>query len=121
MLAEDQFVHWNALPRKEMFRPIPTPCVCEQYQYQTPVNASSANVAGGLIALYKVTGDRLALEKARALMDAVMLMQNQANGQLFTTWNWRSAKDNVYYGINGYWVNCTLSSIEAWLALDDLD
>ena len=119
-LSEDQFVHWNALYTKEGFRQILTPCVYEQYQYQTPVNSSSTQVSQALIGLYRATGDKLYLEKARALMNAVMLMQNQGNGQPYTTWTWRSPEDNTYGGQRNYWLNCTLFVIECWLELEEL-
>ena len=119
--AEDQFVHWDALYTIDGFRQILTPCVFEQYQYQTPVNSSSTQIAQAYIGLYRATGERLYLEKARALMNTVMLMQNQGNGQPYTTWTWRGPEDHFYGGQKGYWVNCTLFVIECWLELEELE
>ena len=107
-LSEDQFVHWDWPENADGFKKNWTPCVHEQYHYEMPVDNSACNMANAWLDLYEVTGDRLYFEKARAMVDNITVMQNQNNGQLPTTWEWRPAyKDRN----RTYWINCSFSSI----------
>lgn len=108
-LSEDQFVHWDALRDEDGIRPIVTPCVYEQYQYRTPVDNSSCNVANALLDYYEVTGDRLAFEKAKALIDNLTVVQNPVNGQILTTWDVRSFDRDKN---RSFWINCSNASIQ---------
>lgn len=113
-LSEDQFVHWDWPENPDGFKKNWTPCVHEQYHYEMPVDNSACNVANAWLDWFDVTGDRLAFEKAKALIDSITLMQNQNNGQLPTTWEWRPA----YKDLNRtYWINCSFSSIRTLLRM----
>ena len=90
------------------------PCVFEQYHYNTPVDASSCNVANAMLDYYEATGDRLALAKAVALINELIIAQDIQTGKTSTTIDYREPfkeKGRVF------WVNCSLSTIKAWLRL----
>lgn len=126
-LCEDQFVHWDVLPTDSApdyanaagatIRPELTPCVHEQYGYETPTDDSAAQVALGFLNLYHTTGQRLWLAKAIALTNAIAISQNQTNGQIPTTWEFRSEPFSVE---RTYWLNCTLNSVNQLLRMDQL-
>lgn len=116
-LCEDQFVHWNALPNRKGFRQIPTPGVYEQYQYRVPIDCSNCNVANAWLDLYELTGDKLAYAKAKALVDAIVVVQNACNGRIETTWDMRPYKGDLN---RAFWVNCSLSSIQTILRMAEL-
>ncbi len=112
-LSEDQFIHWNILPDSEGFQHVHTPCVYEQYKYRMPVDNSTCNVANAYLDYYLVTGDRLAFEKARALTDALVNVQNAYNGAMPTTWDMKSS-------LKGIWLNCSYASCKLLLRMDEL-
>lgn len=116
-LCEDQFVHWNALPNRSGFRQIPTPGVYEQYEYRVPIDNSNCNVANAWLDMYERFGDKLAYAKAKALIDAIANVQNQSNGRIETTWDFRP-----YNGDRGraFWINCTLASVQALMRMSEL-
>ena len=116
-MGEDQFVHWKSLPGKDGIRPLPGPCVFEQLRYQTPVNNSSCHVANALLDYYEVTGDRLAFEKAKALVDNLTLWQYNANGQTPTTMDYRNPRKDKG---RKFWLNCSASTIELFLRMADI-
>ena len=110
-LSEDQFVHWDYLPDDVTgVREIPTPSTFEQYFCYEPVDASSANMADAYLSLYAVTGDRLALEKARALMDHLTILQNQITGMII------SIDEPVEY----FWINCNYGSLTTLMRLAEV-
>ncbi|MGN0202258.1 MAG: hypothetical protein ACI399_05065 [Candidatus Cryptobacteroides sp.] len=110
-LCEDQFVHWDYLPDDETgVREIPTPSTFEQYRCYEPVDASSSNMADAYLDLYAVTGDRLLLEKARALMDHLTILQNQITGMII------SIDEPVEY----FWINCNFGSLSSLMRLADV-
>ena len=117
-LCEDQFVHWDALPNRKGFRQIPTPGVYEQYQYRVPIDCSNCNVANAWLDLYERTGDALAYAKAKALIDAIVNVQNACNGRIETTWDMRPYSGDLN---RAFWVNCTLTSIQTILRLAELE
>lgn len=126
-LCEDQFTHWDTLPTDSVppfanahgatLRTELTPCVHEQYGYETPTDDSAAQVALGFLNLYRHTGRPLWLAKATALTNAIAVAQNQTNGQIPTTWEFRSEPFSVE---RTYWVNCTLNSVNQLLRMDKL-
>lgn len=116
-LCEDQFVHWDALPNRKGFRQIPTPGVYEQYQYRVPIDCSNCNVANAWLDIYELTGDKLAFAKAKALVDAIVIVQNACNGRIETTWDMRPYKGDLN---RAFWVNCTLSSVQTILRMAEL-
>ena len=116
-LCEDQFVHWDALPNRKGFRQIPTPGVYEQYQYRVPIDCSNCNVANAWLDLYELNGDPLAYAKAKALVDAIVIVQNACNGRIETTWDMRPFKGDLN---RAFWVNCSLSSVQTILRMAEL-
>ena len=117
-LSEDQFTHW-AYPERtaDGFFLRYTPCVHEQYHYEMPVDNSACNVANAWLDYYRVTGDLLALAKAKAMIDNITRMQNAVNGKIPTTFEWRDARKDRN---RTFWVNCSLSSIQMLLRADSL-
>ena len=78
-LSEDQFVHWDKFEGVNAFQPY----ACEQYFYDVPVDSSIADVCDGYLALYEYNGDRLALEKAKALLGSLTRFQ-EPSGRILT-------------------------------------
>ncbi len=116
--SEDQFVMWAQPPVASPKEQNPDgeagtksqtwmlPCVLEQYRCYAPVNASSAKMIRVYLAAYRATGDRLHLEKARAL--AATLTRSQAHPKApgrYQTW----LKQNP----GPMWFNCELRAIRA--------
>ena len=111
--VEDQFVFWE--PRTKPYNMYNyacghnwiTPCAVEQYHYYIPVDASASAVIRAYLALWRATGDREALAKARALGDAITRAQ-KPNGRIPTVWcdGACSGKDDT-----GDWINCTIHSL----------
>lgn len=113
-LCEDQFVHWDEyIAAKWNICP---PCVFEQFHYQTPVDNSACVVANAWLDWYQVTGDALALAKAKALIDNIVNVQNAVSGEIPTTWDEYPSRQ----GRKGPWVNCTLNSVNTLLRMDQL-
>jgi len=113
-MSEDQFVHWNSLPESNGIRRLFGPCVFEQHRYQTPVDNSSCNVANAYLDLYELTGDKLALAKAKALIDALTVAQFVTNGCAPTTIDYRyPLKDKG----RTFWLNCSVATINIWLRM----
>lgn len=116
-LSEDQFTFWDAAPDADGIKRIATPCVFEQYKYQTPVDNSACNVANALLDLYAATGDPVCWAKGKALVDNITVVQQITSGQIPTTWDFRSAKSDRN---RTYWINCTLSSVNTLLRMASL-
>ncbi len=141
--AEDQFVVWEQALSRELFRTprrqIPsrsymtstwfTPCVLEQYEYYTPIDASSASAIFAYKKAYEVTGKELYLAKAISLADNQTVAQELAGG-IYPTyqmdlpgWNWStdpaqggSVSKPVWTG----WLNCATVTAKALLELNEL-
>ncbi|MFA6543118.1 MAG: hypothetical protein WCS99_01750 [Limisphaerales bacterium] len=124
--AEDQFVMWAQPPVANPKEQNPDgeagaksrtwllPCVLEQYRCYAPVNASSAKLIRMYLAAYRATGDRLHLEKAKAL--AATLTRTQSNKKApgrYQTW--------VMQNPGPMWFNCELHAIQAMLQLAAVD
>ena len=111
--VEDQFVFWETRVKPYNMYNFAcshnwvTPCVVEQYHYYIPVDASAAVVIRAYLALWRATGDREALAKARALGDAMTRAQ-KPDGRIPTIWcdGWCSGKDET-----SDWINCTIHSL----------
>jgi hypothetical protein len=116
--AEDQFVIWaqppTASPKDQnpdgeagaKSRTWLLPCVLEQYRCYAPVSASSAKLIRMYLAAYRATGDKLHLEKARAL--AGTLTRTQSNRKApgrYQTW--------LMQNPGPMWLNCELLAIRA--------
>ncbi len=125
--SEDQFVMWaqppDADPREQNPDGMATgmkpkdwllPCVLEQYNCYKPVNASSAKLIFMYLAAYRATGDRLHLEKAKAL--AATLTRTQSNPKApgrYQTW--------VVNKPHSMWFNCELYAVQAMQELTAAD
>ena len=123
--AEDQFISWETPARKDGtgFRNRPgfkprwshgwqsqyaiwhCPAVMEQYSWYLPIDASAAKLIRTFLACHAVTGDRLALAKARALGDAAV--NNQRDDGLSPT-GWFGNYDQYHN-----WINCHIAVVQA--------
>ena len=116
--SEDQFVIWAQPPKETPVsqsadgaaggkaRKWLLPCVLEQYRCYAPVCASSAKLIRTYLAAWRVTGDRLHLEKARAL--GATLAQTQSHVKApgrYQTW--------VMLPPGAMWFNCELMAVRA--------
>lgn len=124
--SEDQFVIWAKPPSDSPTKQSADgeanaktsgwmlPCVLEQYRCYAPVCASSAKLIRTYLAAYSATGDRLHLEKAKAL--AATLTRTQTNriapGR-YLTW--------VKQPSGPMWFNCELAAIRAMEELAEND
>ena len=120
--AEDQFVCWERPFVGADFKVNPTvqdmdkwsfPCVLEQYNWYTPIDASAAKMIAAYLALYRAGKDPLDLAKARALGGAI-LRQQQPGGWVRTHWAWRETQDKI-------WMNCHVASALALQELAEFD
>lgn len=116
-LSEDQFVHWNIEYNEQGYRPLPTPCVLEQYRFRTPVDNSAVNVANAFLDLYEKTGDKLAFAKGCTLINSIVNQQNAQNGYIPTIWTTTKGRINE----KSVWFNCHLSSTRALLRFSELE
>ena len=94
--CEDQFTVWSDPIHNMDWEHWKTPTALEQYDYYTPIDASMGDMIGAFAASYTATGDRLWLEKARALADNITRNQ-RADGTIPTYFDSRGGSD---------WVNC---------------
>ena len=112
--AEDQFVCWETpLAAEEMLKAKKfgvwgemktwrCPAVLEQYQCYVPIDASSAKLIRTYLALYRATGNRLDLAKARTLGEAIV---RETNDKGYVPTFWFDAHED--------WPNCMLASARA--------
>ncbi|MDE7443295.1 MAG: AGE family epimerase/isomerase, partial [Muribaculaceae bacterium] len=115
--SEDQFTYWNTTPNEDGMMRDATPCVYEQYKYQTSVDASASNVADAMLALYKATGDQLYLAKGTALVDNFSHVQDKLSGKIPTIWDFHMGKAEQK---RPYWINCTYATVNTLLKYNDL-
>ena len=94
--CEDQFVVWSDPIHNMDWKNWKTPTALEQYDYYTPIDASMGDMVGAFAAAYKATGNRLYLEKAKALADNITRHQRE-DGTIPTYFDSRKGSD---------WVNC---------------
>ena len=94
--CEDQFVVWSDPIHNMDWKNWKMPTALEQYDYYTPIDASMGDMIGGFAAAYKATGNRLYLEKAKALADNITRHQRE-DGTIPTYFDSRKGSD---------WVNC---------------
>ncbi|MBQ7622226.1 MAG: hypothetical protein IJS66_00615 [Bacteroidales bacterium] len=117
-MGEDQFVHWNELPNAYGIRTLGTPSVFEQHKYQMPVDASSCSMANAWLDYWEVTGDALAFEKAKALIDNLTVQQDMGNGRIPTTFQLRSPEKDLR---RTFWINCDLASVKTLLRMAEIE
>ena len=111
-LSEDQFVHWDVF---EGVNAIP-PYVCEQYFFEEPVDASIADVCDGYLSLYEYNGDKLALAKAEALLNALTRFQ-EPSGRILTLMKDYGGRAP---GPEDFWLNSTWWTATQLLRLDGI-
>ena len=96
--CEDQFVVWSDPVHNMDWKHWKTPTALEQYDYYTPIDASMADMIGAFTAAYRKTGERLYLEKAKALADNITRHQ-RPDGTIPTYFDSRKGSD---------WLNCMI-------------
>ena len=116
--VEDQFVVWDepapgcdvkTYPEWRSCAGVVTPMVVEQYFCFWPVNGSMGELIDIWRLAYQATGDRLYLEKARAMADS--LIRNQRPDGSIPTWFFTTDLPD--------WLNCTVGTAKFLLALGD--
>lgn len=117
--VEDQFVAWGEHPKWNLnfdgeIRY--SPAGLEQYFCYAPIDSSTSTILSAFASMYSLTSERLYLEKAMALADAVTRAQNAENGMVPTFW----VGENYSYGYENFWINCQLYSATAMMNLADL-
>ena len=113
--GEDLFVHWERSGQHQEWTMFP--CVCEQQNYNVPVDASVAKMIEAYLAFYRATKTPLDLAKAKALGDSITRAQFEF-GDIPTVWtrDWveKQRKDR-----RGGWLNCTVAAAFALEHLAD--
>ena len=115
--VEDQFVVWGEFPNWSDSTPSKrhTPAGLEQYLCYVPIDSSTATIIRAFVSMYRLTGERLYLEKAMALADNITRMQDE-NGQIPTFF----IGENCDYGHFNYWINCQIYTSGVLLELAEL-
>ena len=114
---EDQFVVWGKFaPWRKFAKPDDvwySPAALEQYDWCVPIDSSTAKVLDDFLCIYKITGDKLLLEKACALGDSITRRQNPKNGVIPTHWMKADCAENL----ENFWINCHIYSAFTLLKL----
>ncbi|MBQ0116067.1 MAG: hypothetical protein KBT10_09415 [Bacteroidales bacterium] len=108
--CEDQFVMWDS----EHINGIPetnTPCAFEQIEWDEPTDACTAWYLLGCTYMYKHTGDKLWLAKAKACAANITFMQNKVSG-MSPTVGWRTSEHCIGQA-SQFWLNDTFGTV--WL------
>lgn len=113
--AEDQFVIWDNRNTIDSWGITSdkwlTPCVLEQYNFYTPVNASSANMIDVFKLAYDRTGNVLYLAKAVDLANTIADVQNRETG------HYPTYLVSDLLGQEG-WINCMVYTAQVIHSLD---
>ena len=113
--VEDQFIHWEHLRDSNGMFFCLTPGVYEQYACKIKIDASNDCFSDAALSYYEKTGDRLMLEKARAIMNTVVNSQ-ACNGEIATFMGL------MYHdGGGSFWINCSVHSIETLLRMAEFE
>lgn len=107
--VEDQFVVWGEFPHwdpGEKDRHYHTPAGLEQYFCYAPIDSSTATIMNAFLNMYILCKDRLYLEKALTLADAVTRHQDAESGMIPTFW----IGENCAEGRSNFWINCQIHS-----------
>lgn len=104
--VEDQFVVWGDFAPWRKFGKVEdvwySPAALEQYDWYVPIDSSTAKILDDLLCVYKLTGDKLLLEKACALGDSITRRQNSETGVIPTHWMKADCAENL----ENFWINC---------------
>lgn len=119
--VEDQFVVWGKYPDIPVEPDDPqairhSPAGLEQYHCYGPIDSSTVEIMSAFLDMYQLTDDRLYLEKAMALGDAVTRMQNPETGMSPTFW----IGENCSEGYRNFWINCQIHTAFCMQRLADL-
>ena len=117
--VEDQFVIWGEFPQWNSARPLDkqhTPTGLEQYFCYCPIDASSMAIMNAFLSMYSLNKDRLYLEKAMALGDAITRAQNKTTGQVPTF----LIGENYEEGYRNFWINCHIYTASSMMHLADI-
>jgi len=117
--VEDQFVVWGEFPTWDPYAEPKinhTPAGLEQYFCYCPIDASATTIMNAFLSMYQLRGDRLYLEKAMALGDAVTRMQDPESGMVPTFW----IGENCAEGRRNFWINCQIFTAFAMTRLADI-
>ena len=118
--VEDQFVVWGEHPawNKNWKADLEWhyPAGLEQYFCYCPIDSSTAGIFTAFSNMYKLTGDRLYLEKAMTLADKITRAQNAETGQIPTF----LMGENCVYGYENFWINCQLFTANAMMKLAEI-
>ena len=98
-----QFANWHV------------PCGLEQYHYYVPIDSATAKIIDLWLALYRVEGNYLDLQKARALGDSIIAMM-KPSGRLPTSWQTEDGGNPAYD-----WPNCMYYTAGTLARLAELD
>ena len=122
--VEDQFVVWDK------FAPWgdsttwdgsesqwTSPACLEQYFWYVPIDASAAAIIRAFLNVYRITKDKLLLEKAFALGDSITRMQNPETGVFPTHWVKTDCRENL----ENFWINCHIASAFTMMQLAELE
>jgi hypothetical protein len=113
--AEDQFVIWDNRNSIDSWGITSdkwlTPCVLEQYNFYTPVNASSGNMIEVFTQAYEKTGNILYLAKAIDLANTIVDTQNPLTGH-YPTYLISDLLDQEG------WINCMVYTAKMVYELD---
>ncbi len=113
--SEDQFVIWDHRNDIDSWGITSdkwlTPCVLEQYNFYTPVNASSGNMIEVFMQAYDRTGNILYLAKAMDLANTIVDTQNRQTGH-YPTYLVSDLLDQEG------WINCMVYTARV---IDELD
>ena len=107
--VEDQFVVWGEYPLwnpEEKLGHRHTPAGLEQYFCYVPIDASAATIMNAFLDMYLLKKDRLYLEKAMTLGDAITRKQVPESGMIPTFW----IGENCSEGHRNFWINCQIGT-----------
>jgi hypothetical protein len=103
--CEDQFVFWEKPDIYDSFGTLANrwavPCTAEQYQGYVPVDASSDHMVNTYLKAYRILGEPIYLEKAKALANTIVNIQDE-NGKVPTF---------LTPTLPEFWLNCMIASL----------
>ncbi len=117
--VEDQFVLWGEFPNRNNdpnFKPHFTPSGLEQYYCYWPIDSSTATIMKTFTYMYNLKKDRLYLEKAMTLADAITRVQVKESGMIPTFW----MGENCSEGHRNFWINCQIGTAFCMTELAEL-
>ena len=114
--VEDQFVVWGEHPEwnKNWASNIwHYPAGLEQYFCYAPIDSSTTTIMLAFMNMYKLTNNRLYIEKAMTLADMITRVQDKETGIIPTFF----MGENCAYGYENFWINCLLYTANGMMVL----